>query len=227
LLKSSGVNSSQLPVLCPCPRMSSATATTQDGNTIAYKIYPNKAGSPAVILLHMLRRTRADWDSVATWLQENGYTVLAFDMRGHGQSTGNWDEFTPEDFNKMTLDVAAMKSVLENQGADVKKLAIIGASIGANVALNYAAGDSDVATVVLLSPGLDYRGVQIGNTVVNKPLLVVASSEDEYSAQSSQTIANNNPYAQLKIYTDAGHGTNMFVKNDLAPMILNWLQQNI
>ncbi len=203
-----------------------ALTSTQDGYTLAYNIYKNKPGSPAVILLHMLRRTRNDWDSVAKWLQKSGYTVIVPDLRGHGQSTGNWEQFTPDDFNKMTFDVAAMKSVLENEGADVKKLAIIGASIGANVALNYAASDKDVKTVILLSPGLEYRGVTVANTRYSKPFLVVASKDDEYSAQSSQVILQNNPSAKILMYDDAGHGTNMFSKNDLAPNILEWLQEH-
>src|SRR5574341_534646 len=167
----------------------SGTATTTDGQTIAYQIYPSKAGSTPIILLHMLRRTRADWDSIARWLQRNGYTVIAPDMRGHGQSTSNWEDFTPEDFNKITYDISAMKSVLENQGADVTKLTIIGASIGANAAFNYAASDPDVKTVILLSPGLEYKGVSTANTKFSKPFLIVASKDDEYSAQSAVQMA--------------------------------------
>lgn len=204
----------------------SGTATTVDGQTIAYQIYPSKAGSTPVILLHMLRRTRADWDSIARWLQRNGYTVIAPDIRGHGQSTSNWEDFTPEDFNKITYDVSAMKSVLENQGADVKKLTIIGASIGANAALNYAASDQDVKTVILLSPGLDFRGVSTANTKFSKPFLIIASKDDEYSAQSTVQIANNNAYAKIVLFEDAGHGTNMFAKKELAPMILEWIKLN-
>ncbi len=200
--------------------------STTDGYTIAYSLYKNKTGSPSVILLHMLRRTRNDWDSVAKWLQSNGYTVIVPDLRGHGQSAGSWEKFTPEEFNKMTLDVSAMKSVLENEGANAKKLAIVGASIGANVALNYAANDQDVKTVVLLSPGMEYRGVSIANTRFNKPFLVVASKDDEYSAQSAPVILQNNPAAKILMYEDAGHGTNMFRKNDLAPNILEWLQEH-
>lgn len=211
------VNNAELPRVL--------TSTT-DGYTIAYNIYKNKPASPSIILLHMLRRTRNDWDSVAKWLQSNGYTVIVPDLRGHGQSAGSWEQFTPEDFNKMTLDVSAMKSVLENEGANTKKLAIIGASIGANVALNYAANDQDVKTVILLSPGLEYKGVSIANTRFNKPFLVVASKDDEYSAQSAQVILQNNPAAKILMYEDAGHGTNMFSKNDLAPNIMEWMQEH-
>ncbi len=204
----------------------SGTATTQDGYTIAYQLYAGKQGSTPVILLHMLRRTRADWDGFARWLQKNGFTVIAADSRGHGQSSGNWEEFKPEDFQHMIYDVSALKSVLESKSADVTKLVVIGSSIGANTALNYAANDADVATIVLLSPGLDYRGASTENTKFNKPFLIVASKDDEYSTQSSQQIANNNPYAKVVLFENAGHGNNMFARKELAPMILDWLKLN-
>ena len=220
----------QQPPLKPLTGVTpSGTATTSDGQTIAYQLYPNKKGSAAIILLHMLGRSRTDWDSVARWLQKNGYTVIVPDLRGHGLSTGDFQKFTPDDFNKMTLDVAAVKSVLENQGVDIKRLVIIGASIGANIALSYAAEDPDVATVILLSPGLEFRGVKTSTAITkfNKPLLVVASADDQYSAQTAQELASKNVQVTLKMYDNAGHGTNMFVKNDLAPGILTWLKGHV
>lgn len=203
--------------------------TTADGQTIAYQIYTSKPGSPGIILLHMLRKTRADWDSFAQYLQKNGFSVIAIDLRGHGQSTGNWEAFTTEDFQKITLDVAAAKSVLESKQADVKRLAVIGASIGANSALNYAVNDADVQTVVLLSPGLEYKGVNTEGTVnlFQKPLLIVASKDDKYSADSSEVLAGKNKNAKLVLYDTAGHGTSMFVQKELAPTILSWLKEKI
>jgi len=220
----------QQPVLKPIEDSPPAGyTTTVDGQTIAYSIYPAEAGSPAVILLHMLRRTRTDWDGIAKWLQKNGYSVITIDSRGHGQSTGNWEQFTPEDFNKMVNDVAAAKSVLEAQQADVSRLAIIGASIGANTALNYGVTDPDVKTVVLLSPGLDFRGVKTEATIAQfkHPLLVVASEDDKYSADSSKELASKNPLAKPVMYQNVGHGTNMFAQKELAPTILDWLNKNV
>lgn len=84
-------------------------------------------------------------------------------MRGHGKSVnqnGTFQSFTPNDFNKMKLDVKAAKQFLVTQkGINPKNIAIVGASIGANVALKYAAVDPSIKAVVLLSPGLHYKGV--------------------------------------------------------------------
>jgi alpha-beta hydrolase superfamily lysophospholipase len=214
----------QLKPITPS-NMPSGTATTIDGQTISYQYYAGKPGKPGIILLHMLRRNRADWHTIAEWLQKQGYNVIVPDLRGHGQSTGNWEQFTPQDFNKMVYDVDAVKSVLESRG--VTKFTVIGASIGANIALKHASEHPDIGTMILLSPGLEYRGVDVAGTKFNKAFLVVASKDDEYSAQSVQEIIKANPTAKLMMYEDAGHGTNMFSKNNLAPTILEWIQEHV
>src|ERR671922_1155128 len=119
----------------------------------------------AIILLHMLGYNRNDWNSFASTLsnESNGYAVLSIDLRGHGDSTtqnGNtisFQSFTASDFNEMVADVKAAKQFLVTQkNINPNNIAIVGASIGANIALNYAASDPSIKAVVLLSPGLNY-----------------------------------------------------------------------
>ncbi len=206
----------------------SGYATTQDGFTIAYQYYSAPPNSPGIILLHMLRRDRTDWHSFAQLLQQKGYSVIAIDFRGHGQSTGNWEDFTQDDFRDMRYDIAAAKSVLESKGADVTRLGLVGASIGANAAVEYGLTDTHVKTLVLLSPGLEYRGISAeGIHLFQKPILLIASEEDSYSKDSSQILAGKNPQAELVLYQGAGHGTQMFSNPALAPTILSWLQKHV
>lgn len=223
ILMACTTNTTEQPRLIPTEGpLPDGMTTTQDGYTIAYDEYPNK-GKPGVILLHMMRRSRTDWESVATWLQKKGYAVIAIDLRGHGHSSGNRDEFTAEDYNNMVNDVAAAKGILEGMGADTSRVSIIGASIGANVAYKYAAKDKSVKTIILLSPGMSYQGVELTETLT-QPVFIVASKDDPNSAIASGTLAQRNN-AELLLYQDAGHGTNMFQKPDLATKISNWLQE--
>ncbi|MBI4451147.1 alpha/beta fold hydrolase [Candidatus Woesearchaeota archaeon] len=207
------------------PAMDKATAhlISDDGVRIAYTFLPG-AGETGIILLHMLDRNRHDWDTFAQQLQSAGYAVVAIDFRGHGDSQGKWKDFTDKDFNAMVKDVAAAKQFLAQQGA--KRIIVIGGSIGANIALNYAATDKDVVGAVLLSPGLDYRGVKTESAMasVRVPVLIVASEEDKYSADSARKLAGMNTEAQLKIYAGAGHGTRMFDTTDLAQVSMDWLK---
>ena len=119
----------------------------------------------------------------------------------------------------MVQDIDAVRSVIVNKG--ISRLSIVGASIGANVALNYAT-QNDVKGLVLLSPGLDYRGVR-GDIVLNQPFMIVASQDDTYSAESAQEIASINQNANLVLYDNVGHGTNMFVEPELAQRMLDWI----
>jgi alpha-beta hydrolase superfamily lysophospholipase len=211
---------------------------TADGVPIAATYYPPQLPGqrPSVILLHMLNRTRADWTGFARALSEAGYATLAIDLRGHGESTrgvGSWQGFTPDDFGAMVQDVAAGHAYLKKApDADGGRLAVIGASIGANVALRYGAREPSVRTLVLLSPGLDYRGVTTAEAMGaygGRPVLIAASREDGYSAQSSSRLDNlARGRHRLDLYNGAGHGTRMFPKvPELETTILEWLASTL
>src|SRR5262245_61072800 len=62
---------------------------TEDGVTLAASWYESSSRpGPAVILVHMLNRSRKEWDAFAQRLASEGIGALAFDLRGHGESTG-------------------------------------------------------------------------------------------------------------------------------------------
>lgn len=211
---------------------------TADGVEIKATYYPSqRPGSrPSVILLHMLNRTRRDWADFARALSDAGYAAVAIDLRGHGESTrgvGSWRDFGPESFRAMVEDVTAAHAYLrEAPEADGGRLAVIGASIGANVALRYGAREPSVKTLVLLSPGLDYRGVATAEAMGaygGRPVLIAASREDSYSAQSCTRLdALARGRHRLILYNGAGHGTRMFPKvPELKTTILEWLASTL
>lgn len=210
--------------------------TAEDGVALAGIFYsPGPQPSPTVLLLHMLDRSKADWDAFASALLERDIAALAIDLRGHGESEGNWRAFGETDFRAMELDVkAAIAWLREQRSVDAARIAIIGASIGANIALNYASRDSAIKTVVLLSPGLNYRGVSTESTIMayDRSLLVVASEGDDYSARSSRELYSRSPLAPeqktLVIYSGAAHGTKMLVAEPaLEGLLLAWLEERL
>ena len=53
-----------------------------DGGAVAGAYYePSRRPAPAIVLLHMLGRSHADWDSAAEDLADAGFAVLALDFR--------------------------------------------------------------------------------------------------------------------------------------------------
>ena len=177
----------------------------------------------------MLGGNRQIWDDVGLTeaLVADGYAVLALDMRGHGESG------TERDWGMADDDLQRVwQYFVELENVDGERTAVIGASIGANMALRTGANEPTIKTVALLSPGLDYRRVTTDDAIVlygDRPILIIASEEDSYAADSSRTLTElAQGEATLKMYNGAGHGTNMFgPEPDLTQLLLDWLNQHL
>ncbi|MEO0281956.1 MAG: alpha/beta fold hydrolase [candidate division WOR-3 bacterium] len=208
--------------------------TTDDGVLIYGNFKePEQKNGKAIILLHMLRTDKSHWKDFSDKLNEKNYTTIAIDLRGHGQSIKKnnvdyrWQSFSENDFNKMVLDVKAAKIFLLERGYDPNKIALIGASIGANIALNYASTDEEIRVVALLSPGLDYRGVKTEKSMQDFDgyVFIASSKEDEPSYSSCIKLKDiGNSKKTVIFYENAGHGTWMFEKTDLSEKLLDWIE---
>lgn len=195
---------------------------TSDDVEIAVTEYNTETNS-AVILVHMLGRDKSDFEQLAKQFQTHGITTLALDLRGHGDSDLELNSFTESDFKNMINDLNAAYNYLIQQ--QYTNIGIIGASIGANTALNYAAQNQNIKALILLSPGLNYRGVKTEESIkqYDRPLLIMASTEDSYAYQSSNQLSNLAPGdADLLSYTNRGHGTDM-LNDKLNDRILQWM----
>jgi len=200
---------------------------TADGLVIRGTIHPASGPPPwsGVLLLHMVYGDRSQWDELVPLLTSNGYAVVAIDMRGHGSTGGeiNWEKAEGDILNVWNY-------MTEREDIDQSHSAMIGASIGANMALVSAANQPEVNTVVLLSPGLNYFGVTTSDALEEygkRPILIAASSEDTNSADSSQELAKAAlGESKLLTYDGAGHGTAMLQnESELQKIILEWLDQ--
>lgn len=201
--------------------------TTTDGVAISAKNY-NALSKKSVILTHMLGSSKDAWNNFAVQLSEKGFNVLSIDLRGHGQSGGgNYSTFSDAQWNAATNDIQAAAQYLKEQ--DKEEICIIGASIGANLALNYAASDQSIKKIVLLSPGLDYHGVKTSETIKqygNRKILFAASSEDEYAFSSAQALFESaGSGKEFKQLDGKGHGTQMLENSDLAQFTIAWIEK--
>ena len=86
---------------------------------------------------------------IADYLSKSGVAVLRFDDRGVGESQGNFELATSEDF---VTDVQAALNYLKNRSdIDVLKIGLIGHSEGGMIAPMVAAKNNEVAFLVLLA----------------------------------------------------------------------------
>ena len=87
-------------------------------------------------------------------------------------------------------------------------------------------------SLVLLSPGIDYRGLRPEAALRrygDRPAMLVASQEDNYSTNSARELAAaGSGNRDLRILNGAGHGTNMLVHQaDLAAALVDWFRRTL
>jgi pimeloyl-ACP methyl ester carboxylesterase len=220
-----------MPTPTPTPSTDFVTFSIEaaDGATLTARFYPPETSpAPGVLLLHMWQRQKGDWASFASRLQQEGYAAMTLDLRGHGASEGT--AAGTLDQRLWTDDIVRAWTVMAEQpSVDVERTAIVGASIGANVALRAAAFEDRVQAVVLLSPGLDYHGITTLEAMTeygDRPALIVASQEDAYAAESAEELAQGGKV--LTLYPGSGHGTELLATQpDVVNLMLGWLNQQL
>jgi pimeloyl-ACP methyl ester carboxylesterase len=173
------------------------------------------------VLLHMLRRSHADWDAAASQLSDAGFAVLALDFR------------SSDDPASLAADVRAAKSFLrERPDVIASTIGIAGASIGANLALVDAAEDPSVRSIVLLSPGVDYRGVRTEAAMKKyaaRPALLVGSTKDPYAWRSIRQLSTQGPGSREVRLTDTvAHGTLLLTRDpELIGALVDWFKRTL
>lgn len=195
-----------------------------DGVVLSAAFY-DVPGAPAVVLVPMYTRTKDDWRPFAERLQAAGLAALALDLRGHGGSTG-----APAPAPAMALDVRAAVDFLAARGG--RAVGIVGASLGANLAVVAAADAPAVRAVAMLSPVTDYRGVRIDAAVKKygaRPLYLIASTEDPLAARTVRgLVAEALPSREQRLSLVAAHGTQILERDpDVAAALVDWLRRTL
>ncbi|MEO0324713.1 MAG: alpha/beta fold hydrolase [Myxococcota bacterium] len=156
-------------------------------------------GSPAVVLLHQVGADRTEWSPVILALVEAGFSVLAYDQRGHGASVRAPDgsrrdprALSTEEWRALPEDVGAALRWLAARDAPPRAVVLGGSSVGSSAALvaGAAAPEGTVAGIFVLSPGRRYRGI---DAVAPLPryggkLLAVAAEAETGAVDMLRTI---------------------------------------
>lgn len=106
-----------------------------------------------VFLLHGFGQQKEQMLHWALSLAQQGFRCILVDLRGHGASSGEWIGYG-------AFEVADLKSLLDALSARqliAGRIGVMGVSLGASVALQWAGADARIATVVALEPFADPR----------------------------------------------------------------------
>lgn len=217
--------------------------TTDDKVTIAATVSePREVNGKiaAVIFIHQGGSSREEWTSLEIFGQivEHGMLALAYDVRGHGESSGEADFSTLfDDPSQAPRDMAAAIDWLEKTDrVDMSRIAIVGASIGANLAC-VAAGSREfsVKTAVAMSGKVsavyNLAGGEEKLTDLKSVFLIASELEQggQRAVWASELYAMTGEPRQLEIVAgSSGHGVSVFEDDPtLQQRILDWLLRTL
>jgi alpha-beta hydrolase superfamily lysophospholipase len=212
----------------PAPRPAARVSfATDDGWTLAADYRAPRRGRAVVILAHGVGSSKGEWSKLAGALSARGIGTLALDLRGHDESRrGPRGEEGYEGFDasgewpKAAGDLLAARAWLRARGIAESRIAYGGASIGANLAAAAAERGHCRTFVVLLSPGVDYRGVALALPAYAK-ILIGAAPADVY-AEQARRLAARAPNVET-FSAPAGHGVQMLDDPATLERVASWI----
>lgn len=185
--------------------------------------------APGVVLVHMLSRNKGDWGSLPDRIRDAGINALTIDLRGHGQSSGS-----AQSLPDMVQDVrAAAQWLATRPNVRGDAIAIVGASLGASLALLAAAEVPQARAIGVISPSLDYRGLRTDTALLerlgSRAVWLAASAEDPLALRTLRDMAAepSGPREQVVSKT-AAHGTPLLDRDpDVARSLVDWLRRSL
>jgi pimeloyl-ACP methyl ester carboxylesterase len=117
--------------------------------SLAVAEWPGPAKGSAIVCIHGLTANHTCWASVADVLSP-AHRLIAYDLRGRGESD------KPEKGYSLALHGEDLLGLLDHFG--LKKAVLVGHSLGAHIAVRFAAVHPErVARLVLVDGGIDVR----------------------------------------------------------------------
>ena len=124
------------------------TVTTPDGLSLAGWWVPSRNGA-AVIAQHGYKASRGEMLNEAAMLHRRGFGVLLSTLRAHDRSDGDLITFGRLEMDDMAAWYAFVRA---DPQVDPARIGLLGNSMGATLAIQFAARTPSVAAVVAHSP---------------------------------------------------------------------------
>jgi pimeloyl-ACP methyl ester carboxylesterase len=126
--------------------------TTADNAVSHGWLLRRAAGSPAIVLSHGYGNgaNRSDLLDLGVDLWRSGFTVLLYDLRGHGESSVDWSSLGDYEADDLVSAITYLKAVKDSTGktlVDPNRIGLYGVSIGGYASLVAASRDASVRAV--------------------------------------------------------------------------------
>lgn len=126
--------------------------------------YKNPKDDTVVILAHGAGNNKSNMQKYFDFLINEGYGILAIDLRGHGQSTGQTNKFA---WNG-TKDISAAVKFLKDK--DIKNIYGFGSSLGGEVLIGAASKNPEITKII--SDGATARSLEEYTTLPENKSLI-------------------------------------------------------
>ncbi len=203
--------------------------------------------APLIVNLHMkkqdhtaftsiLQAMQSKVDSDSTGVLRMPYT-LTLDLRGHGKSNRynrkfiSVENMVGKHWIDMHIDVADVtKMILADStlNIDRQNIMIIGASIGANIAINTTSVLDNITRVALISPSLNYLGVEIEEAFLafDKEIMIQIDRRDSrrYKEIRDLEAKKKSDNLDIKVYSVNERGLDIINKEPQAMSdLIDWI----
>ena len=209
-----------LPTSTPIPNAEEVVFTTDDGVQIAGTLFGQ--GTTVVVLAHMITSGQTSWHPFAQTLAEQGYSALAFDFRGYGQSEGT------RDIDLYDKDLRAAIGFLRERGFE--RIVCIGASMGGNIC-GRVTHEPGLAGLVIISGPLLHTLDETNFTDLTYPKLFIVSDMDrlggiDFTQDVQQMYDWSADPKEIKVYSGSSHGIGMLSSqhgDEIRNLIMSFL----
>lgn len=211
--------------------------TTDDGFNISAIIgKPEEIDDdlPAIILIHQGGSDKSEWNSFIDQLVKQNYIVLAYDVRGHGESDKVSNVYALfNDPNQAPHDLfAAVEYLNEYDNVDSDRIGIVGASIGANLAC-VGISKMDIKTAVAISGKTTAVENLNGEKELNlKSIFYIAADGDQNGKRvewAKELYERTEPPRKMEtVVNSSAHGVSIFKDNpQVKNEIIIWLKDTL
>jgi dienelactone hydrolase len=173
-----------------------------------FQSFPKPAAQrpPAVVLVHGFSSDRVNSSALARRIAQNGYGVLAIDVRGHGENRNSFLE--SQSGNGLREDVKNAVEFLRNSSlVDGSRIVVMGHSMGASAALDYAVHDANLKGSVMISGGFNLDGPERPRNT----LFIFAQNDPDFIKETSTLLGAHLAGADKielgRVYGDLASGT--------------------
>jgi pimeloyl-ACP methyl ester carboxylesterase len=134
------------------------------------------------VLVHGEGRDLDGWRPLAGWLADSGFSVLAFDLPGHGASDDPWE---------LALALPAVVAAIDfARSENSRQVHLVGEGVGAIAALAAATDPAlQVASIVAISPPTDDRVAALFDVrEARAPKLIIVGSLSPAALEGAKAV---------------------------------------